>query len=113
MELGASRRGSKFSLYEKLATIGLVVLAVASPLYMERKSECDSDLEDDEQPINVAVWLHLLLFLLILCIALSAFLDQSFAVFDRYWIHRVCGSSGGIFAIITVLFLILKWKSSL
>jgi hypothetical protein len=62
MELGASRRGSRFSLYEKLATIGLVVLAVASPLYMERKSECDSDLEDDEQPINVAVWLPLLLF---------------------------------------------------
>jgi len=111
MELGAFGKGSGFSPYERLATIGLVVLAVASTLYMERKPECE--LEDDEEPTNVAVWLPLLLFLLILCIALSAFLDQSLAVFDRYWIHRVCGSSGGIFVIITVLFLILKWKSSL
>ncbi|XP_058783099.1 uncharacterized protein LOC131657752 [Vicia villosa] len=113
MELEAFRRGSRFSLYEKLATIGLVVLAVASPLYMERKPESDSDLEDEEQPINISVWLPLLLLLLILCIALSAYLDQSFAVFDRYWIHRVCGSSGGIFVTITVLILILKWKSSM
>lgn len=113
MELEACKRGGRFSIYERLATIGLVVLAVASPLYMERKPESDNDLEDDEQPINVSVWLPLLLFLLIMCIALSAYLDQSFAVFDRYWIHRVCGSSGGIFLTITVLILILKWKSSL
>jgi len=109
MELGACRKGSEFSLYERLATIGLVVLAVASTLYMERKPECDLE-DDDEDATNVAVWLPLLLFLLILCIALSAFLDQSLAVFDRYWIHRVCGSSGGIFVIIVLL---LKWKSSL
>ncbi|XP_027190531.1 uncharacterized protein [Cicer arietinum] len=101
MELGACRRGGKFSSYERLATIGLVVLAVASPLYMDRKPE-ESDLEDDEQTINSAVWLPLLLFLLILCIALSAFLDRSFTEFDRHWIHRVSGSS--CVEIVTVMF---------
>ena len=59
------------------------------------------------------VLLPFLLFLLILGIALSAFLDRSFTGFDRYWIHKVIGSSGGIVAILTVLFLILKFKSSL
>ncbi|XP_027356916.1 uncharacterized protein LOC113866234 [Abrus precatorius] len=111
MELGACRRRSIFSSYERLAAISLVVLAVVSPLYIDRKSECD--LEDEEQPVNVDVWLPLLLFLLILGIALSAFFDQSFTGFDRYWIHRVFGSSGGIVVILTVLFLILKFKSSL
>ncbi|KAJ1382282.1 putative transmembrane protein [Sesbania bispinosa] len=111
MEVGACRRGSMFSSYERLAAIGFVVLAVASPLYIDRQPECD--LEDDEQPINVAVWLPLLLCLLILGIALSASLDQSLTGFDRYWIHRVCGSSGGIVVILTVLFLILQCKSSL
>lgn len=75
MELEACKRGSKILIYDRLATIGLVVLSVASPLYMEHKPESDSDLEDDEQPINVSVWLPLLLFLLILCITLSAYLD--------------------------------------
>lgn len=110
MEPGACRRGSKISSFERVATIGLVVLAVVSPLYMNRDPE--SELEDDEQT-NVTIWFPLLLFFLILGIALSAFFDQSFAVFDRYWIHRVCGSSGGIVVILTVLFLILKCKSSL
>ncbi|XP_057458852.1 uncharacterized protein LOC130749503 [Lotus japonicus] len=112
MELGASRRGSKFSSYERLAAIGLVILAVASPLYIGQQEE--SELEDEEQHVNIDVRLPLLLFLLILGIALSASMDRSFtAGFDRYWIHRVCGSSGGIFVILTVLFLILKCKSSL
>ncbi|XP_061374848.1 uncharacterized protein LOC133317065 [Gastrolobium bilobum] len=111
MEVGGSRRRSRFSSYERVAVIGLVALAVASPLYIDRKSECD--LEDDENFINVAVSLPLLLFLLISCIVLSTFLDQSFTRFDRYWIHRVIGSSGGIVVILTVLFLVLKCKSSL
>ncbi|RDX77202.1 hypothetical protein CR513_42701, partial [Mucuna pruriens] len=92
MEVEGWRRRSIFSSYERLAAIGLVLLAVASPLYIDRKAECE--LEDEEQPINVDVWLPFLLFLLILGIALSVFLDRSFAVFDRYWIHRVIGSSG-------------------
>lgn len=111
MEVGGCRRGSRFSSYERLAAIGLVVLAVASPLFIDRKAECE--LEDEEQTINVNVLLPFLLFLLILSIALSAFMDRSFAAFDRNWIHRVIGSSGGIVAILTVLFLILKCKSSL
>ncbi|CAJ1973582.1 unnamed protein product [Sphenostylis stenocarpa] len=111
MEVGGCRRGSKFSSYERLAAIGLVLLAVASPIYIDRKAECE--LEDEEQPINGEVFLPFLLILLISCIALSAFLDRTLAGFDRYWIYRVIGSSGGILAILTLLFVILNLKSSL
>ena len=111
VEGACRRRGSRVSSYEKLAAIGLVLLAVASPLYIDRRP--DSELEDEDQPINFAFWLPLLLFLLMLTIALSTFLDQSFTRFDRYWIHRVGGSSGGIILILMVLFLVLKFKSSM
>ncbi|MED6155944.1 hypothetical protein PIB30_010292 [Stylosanthes scabra] len=106
---GAFRRGSRVSSYEKLAAIGLVVLAVASPLYIDSKPE--SELVEDE-PINFAFWFPVLLFLLMVAIALSTLLDQSFTRFDRNWIHRVGGSSGGIILILTLLFLVLKFKSS-
>ncbi|XP_027333629.1 uncharacterized protein LOC113848354 [Abrus precatorius] len=110
MELEGSRKRSKFSSCERVAAISLVILAVASPLYIDRKP--DSELEDNEQPINVAFWLPFLLFVLIIAIALSAFLDRNFTRFDRYWIHRVGGSSGGIVLILIVLFLVLKCKAS-
>ncbi|XP_061349573.1 uncharacterized protein LOC133294833 [Gastrolobium bilobum] len=112
MELGASRKGSKFSSYERVAAISMVVLAVASPLYMDRKPESELQ-DDDHQPMNFAFWLPLLLFVLILAIALSAFLDRSFTRFDRDWIHRAGGSSGGIVLILIVLFLVLMCKASL
>ncbi|XP_015945559.1 uncharacterized protein LOC107470668 [Arachis duranensis] len=108
VEGGAFRRGSRVSSYEKLAAIGLVVLAVASPLYIDSKPESESE----DEPINFAFWLPVLLFLLMLAIALSTLLDQSFTRFDRNWIHRVGGSSGGIILILTILFLVLKFKSS-
>ncbi|XP_019415121.1 PREDICTED: uncharacterized protein LOC109326773 [Lupinus angustifolius] len=111
MELEANRRGSKFSSYERIAAIGLVVLAVASPLFIDRKPE--GDLEEDEQAIGIAFPLPLLLFLLISAIAVSTVLDRDFTRFDREWIHRVGGSSAGIVVVLTVLFLILKCKSSL
>jgi hypothetical protein len=111
MEVEANRRGSKISSYERVAAISLVVLAVASPLYIDHKSE--SELEDDEQPISVVFWLPMLLFVLVLVIGISAFLDKSFTRFDRNWIHRVGGSSGGIVMILIVLFLVLKCKASM
>lgn len=112
MELGGSRsRRSRFSSYERLAAICLVVIAVASPLYIDSNPE--SELDDCEEPLNLAFLLPFLLFVLILAIALSAFLDRSFTRFDRYWIHRVGGSSGGIVMILVLLFLVLKWKASL
>lgn len=108
MEFGGS---SRFSSYERVAAISLVVLAVASPLFMDRKSE--SEVEDDEEPISIAFWFPLLLFVLVLVIALSAFLDRSFTRFDRNWIYRVGGSSGGIVFILVLFFLVLKFKASL
>ncbi|KAI9106730.1 hypothetical protein K1719_022625 [Acacia pycnantha] len=109
MDIGGSSR-RRFSSYERLALIGLAVLAVASPLYIDRKSV--SELEDEEESISFAFLLPLLLVLLIVAVALSACLDRSFTRFDRHWIHRVGGSSGGIVIILILLFLVLKCKSS-
>ncbi|KAK7283163.1 hypothetical protein RIF29_12511 [Crotalaria pallida] len=111
MELEANRRGSRFSSYERLAAIGLLLLAVASPLFIDHKPECES--EENEQPTDVAFPLPLLLLLLISAIAASAFLDRDFTRFDRDWIHRVGGSSAGIVMILAILFLVLRFKSSL
>ncbi|KDP34028.1 hypothetical protein JCGZ_07599 [Jatropha curcas] len=102
-------RTSKFSSFERLVGIGLALLAVISPLYINRRPETDLELE--EQPIKVASWLPLLPLALIVIIALSLCLDQSLPRFDPYWIHRVGGSSGGIVVILVILALVLKFKT--
>ncbi|KAL6295950.1 hypothetical protein ACE6H2_004092 [Prunus campanulata] len=110
MEPGAaSRRTSRFSSYERLVAIGLALLAVLSPLYIDRTTVDDSEL-DLEHPINFASWLPLVL---ILALTLSLYLDRSFTRFDPYWIHRVGGSSSGITIILMVLALVLKCKASI
>ncbi|KAJ0090748.1 hypothetical protein Patl1_13768 [Pistacia atlantica] len=91
-------RSSRSSSCERLVAISLTLLAVFSPLYINRRPTSDLELED--QTINLDSWLPLLLLLLILAIALSLYLDQSFSRFDPYWIHRVGGSSGGIIIIL-------------
>ncbi|XP_050365679.1 uncharacterized protein LOC126784242 [Argentina anserina] len=77
MEPGATRRTNRFSSYERLVAIGLALLAVLSPLYIDRTTEDDSEL-DLQEPINFAAWLPLLLVVLILAITLSLYLDRSF-----------------------------------
>lgn len=112
MELGATRRTSRFSSYERLVAIGLALLAVLSPLYIDRRTVDDSEL-DLQEPISFAAWLPLLLLVLILAITLSLYLDRSFTRFDPYWIHRVGGSSSGIMITLMVLALVLKCKASI
>lgn len=109
MELGATYR-TRFTSYERLVVIGLALLAVISPLYIDRKLESDEECE--EEPFNLVSWLPLLLLMLILAIVLSRYLDQSCSRFDPYWIHRVGGSSCGIVLILLVLVLVLKCKGS-
>ncbi|XP_010273619.1 PREDICTED: uncharacterized protein LOC104609101 [Nelumbo nucifera] len=101
---------------ERLVAIGLSLLAVLSPLYIDRKpsvecSECECE---GESSIHLAAWLPVLLLVLVLifAISLSCYLDQSFARLDPYWIHRVGGSSCGILALLMVLLLVLKCKAS-
>ncbi|XWS26474.1 hypothetical protein CRYUN_Cryun26dG0035600 [Craigia yunnanensis] len=101
---------SRSSSYERLPAIGLIVLGVVSPLYINRGTV--SELEPDEQPINVASWLPQLLLILILVIALSLYCDRSFTRFDPNWIHRAGGSSAGILLILLVLAFVLKCKAS-
>ncbi|KAH9653128.1 transmembrane protein [Citrus sinensis] len=110
MEPITTYRIRRSSSYGRLVAIILTVLAVFSPLYIDRRRE--SDLELEEQPINFAFLLPLLLLVLILAITLSLCFDQSFSRFDPYWIHRVGGSSGGIIIILIILALVLKCKAS-
>lgn len=108
MEIGATRRKSRFSSYERLAAIGMGLLAVISPLYIDRREVSDPEL--DEAATSFDCWLPLLLLVLISAIALSLFLDRSLTRFDPHWIHRVGGSSGGILVILLILALVLKCK---
>lgn len=107
------RSGSsgRFSSYERLAAIGLSILAVLSPLYIDRRQA--SEPEDDEQPINLAFLLPLLLLVLIVAITLSRCMDRSLIRFDPYWIHRVGGSSVGICVLLLVLASVLICKASI
>ncbi|KAB1219844.1 hypothetical protein CJ030_MR3G009486 [Morella rubra] len=109
-ELGAAYRTGRFSSYERLVAIGLALLAVLSPLYIDRRPVSDSELE--EEPDSSVSWLPLLLLVLILAISMSSYLDRYFARPDPYWIHRVGGSSCGIIVILLVLVLVLKCKAS-
>ncbi|KAL5559541.1 hypothetical protein UlMin_035752 [Ulmus minor] len=111
MDLGATRRTSRFSSYERLVAIGLALLAVLSPLYIGRREVDDSEL--DEPAFSFDYWLPVLLLTLTLAIAVSLYLDKSLTRFDPYWIHRVGGSSGGIIVILLVLALVLRCKASI
>ncbi|OMO86477.1 hypothetical protein COLO4_21142 [Corchorus olitorius] len=104
------RSSRSSSSYERLVAIGLIVLGVLSPLFINK--ETASEVEPDEQPINFASWLPLLLLILVLAIALSFYCDRSFTSFDPNWIHRVGGSSAGILLVLLVLAFVLKCKAS-
>ncbi|XP_074276443.1 uncharacterized protein LOC141600154 [Silene latifolia] len=110
MDSIALRRKARFSSHERLLVIIFAILAVISPLYIDRRG-ADEVEEEEEAVISFAVVLPLLLLVLILAIAVSCYLDHRFATFDAYWIHRVGGSSGGIIFILTLLILVLKLKS--
>lgn len=108
MELGATWRRSRFSSYERLVAIVMALLAVISPLYIDRREVDESEL--DEASISSVSWLPLLLLVLISAIALSLFFDKSFTRFDPNWIHRFGGSSGGILIILLILALVINLK---
>jgi hypothetical protein len=110
MAVGGTCTTRRSSSYSRLVAIGLALVAVVSPLYINRRTESDSEL--DEQLIDLVSWLPLLLLVLILAIFLSSYLDRIFTRSDPYCIHRVGGSSAGIIVILIVLVLVLKCKSS-
>lgn len=102
-------RRSKLSSHEKrFFAIGLAVLATLSPLYIDRRSIPEDELEDE--PIDLSSYLPLLLLVLITAIAVSGYLEHGFSRFDPYWIHRVGGSSTGIVILLVVLAFVLKFK---
>ncbi|KNA12795.1 hypothetical protein SOVF_122660 [Spinacia oleracea] len=105
----AAKRSGRSSSYERLLVIIFAIVAVISPLYIDRRSASELEDEEEESSFNLAFLLPVLLLVVILAISVSCYLDQS--RFDPYWIHRVGGSSGGIILILTILLLVLKYKS--
>ncbi|XP_060208594.1 uncharacterized protein LOC132635989 [Lycium barbarum] len=110
MGISISHPLARFSSYDhRLLAIGLTVVAILSPLYIDRRKLVDPELE--EQSLGVSSYLPLLMFFIIIAIAMSCYLDQSFSRFDPYWIHRVGGSSTGILILLLVLAFVLKFKA--
>ncbi|KAA0064538.1 uncharacterized protein E5676_scaffold134G001720 [Cucumis melo var. makuwa] len=110
--VGAMSRRSRFSSYDRWLAVGLGLLAVVSPLYIDRRPSIE-ELEEEESSIHLGFWLPALLIILIFIIAGVLHLEQRCARFDPYWIHRVGGSSCGIFIILLLLAFVLKCKASL
>ncbi|CAM8910149.1 hypothetical protein QQ045_032954 [Rhodiola kirilowii] len=108
----AYRSGSRvrFSSSDRLAALGLALLGVFSPLFIDRRQVIV--LEEDEA-LNLGSWLPLLLLILLITITISRCLDRDFTRFDPNWIHRVGGSSVGIIATLIILALVLKLKASM
>uniref|UniRef100_A0A5B7AUD4 Uncharacterized protein n=1 Tax=Davidia involucrata TaxID=16924 RepID=A0A5B7AUD4_DAVIN len=114
-EVAICRSGHRwFSSYGRLVGIGLAVVAVVSPLYIDGRRQSVEMSELDVQPINISssYLLPLLLLVLIIAITLSSYLDRSFSRFDPHWIHRAGGSSYGIIIALVLLALVLKCKAS-
>ncbi|KAG6591490.1 hypothetical protein SDJN03_13836, partial [Cucurbita argyrosperma subsp. sororia] len=110
--IGATSRRSRFSSYDRWVAVGLGILAVVSPLYIDRRPSFDAE-EEEESSMNLGFWLPALLITLIFIIAGVLHLEQRCARFDAYWIHRVGGSSCGIFIVLLLLAFVLKCKASL
>uniref|UniRef100_A0A0E0K9H9 Uncharacterized protein n=1 Tax=Oryza punctata TaxID=4537 RepID=A0A0E0K9H9_ORYPU len=93
---------------ERLVCVVLAVLAVLSPLYIDRRpAAADSDDEEEGGGVS-ALWLPALLIVLILAINVTCFVDRRVVRFDPYWIHRVGGSSCGLMATLLLLGFVLK-----
>ncbi|XP_073131289.1 uncharacterized protein [Henckelia pumila] len=112
MEQAAVRRtGRRLSSHDqRLVAIGLTILAVVSPLYIDRRYLTEP--EFDEQPFNFSSYLPLLLLVLIAAIVVSAYWELGCTRFDPYWIHRAGGSSVGIMIVLMILAFILKCKAA-
>ncbi|KAL7112280.1 hypothetical protein ACP275_05G142600 [Erythranthe tilingii] len=111
MEQRAILRSGRFSYHDqRLLAIGLAILAIVSPLYIDRRLITEQEEADIEEGIiDLSSYLPLLLLILITSIAVSGYIERGF-VLDPYWIHRVGGSSTGIVILLIVLALVLKCK---
>lgn len=97
---------------EKVAAVALTLIAVVSPLYVDRRPAL-ADIELEDEPTLPTYWRHLLLAFLIVSIFFSSCLDQMLMRSDPYWVHKVGGSSAGIIALLLLLALVLKIKTSM
>ncbi|CAL9190395.1 unnamed protein product, partial [Musa hybrid cultivar] len=88
---------------DRLVAIALGLLAVLSPLYVNRKTTVKPDDEDDGSGALLSLWLPLALILLVVIINLAWFVERRIVRLDPYWIHRFGGSSCGIMILLLVL----------
>lgn len=101
---------------KRFTAITLGVLAVASPLFVDkfRYNVTPDDEDDEDEGVILASWLILPMILVSLIIAINFanLFHRSYFRFDPYWIHRVGGSSFGIGLFLFLLAIILNFKSS-
>lgn len=97
---------------KKLAAIALSLLALISPLYINKKQLIEPEAGEGNGSGGSVLWLRRLLSFLIMAINILHFLDCRFTRFDPHRIHRDGGSSGGMVAILLILALVLKGKAS-
>ncbi|KAL4195816.1 hypothetical protein AMTRI_Chr04g180220 [Amborella trichopoda] len=102
--------GPRPSTVEKLLAFSITIIAALSPLYVGQKPAPKAEPQAEESKFSI---LPLLLLILIVCINLSRCFDRRLTRLDPYWIHRAGGSSLGIVAMLSVLFFVLKFKTSL
>lgn len=107
---------SKPEYTKRFTAITLGVLAVISPLLVDkiRYNATPDDEDDEDERVILASWviLPMLLVSLIVAINFANLFHRSYFRFDPYWIHRVGGSSFGIGLFLFLLAIILKIKSS-
>ncbi|KAL7150867.1 hypothetical protein ABFS83_05G143100 [Erythranthe nasuta] len=110
MEQRAILRSGRFSYHDqRLLAIGLAILAIVSPLYIDRRLLTEEEEVHEEGIIDFSSYLPFFLLILITSIAVSGYIERGFTL-DPYWIHRVGGSSTGIVIVLIVLALVLKCK---
>ncbi|VFQ60771.1 unnamed protein product [Cuscuta campestris] len=106
----ATRGAIRLASYRRPGAIALAVVAVLSPLYINRE-ESEEEAGKEGAPFGNGFVQLFVLMGLVVAIALSCYFDRSFTRFDPYWIHRVGGSSTGILILLLVLASVLKLKA--
>ncbi|CAI9095953.1 OLC1v1032000C1 [Oldenlandia corymbosa var. corymbosa] len=120
VKLMSAGRSSSYD--QRVVAICLALVAVVSPVYVDRMKMFNEVVELEDEPAGILssiisafsyLLLPLLLLMLIVSISVSRYLvddERSVSRFDPNWIHRVCGSSTGIIILLLILSMVLRFK---
>ncbi|CAI9095955.1 OLC1v1032002C1 [Oldenlandia corymbosa var. corymbosa] len=122
VKLMSAGRSSSYD--RRVVAICLALVAVVSPVYVDRMKMANEVVELEYEPAGILcsiisafsyLLLPLSLLMLIVSISMSRYLvddERSVSRFDPNWIHRVCSSSTGIIVLLLILSMVLRFKYS-